>query len=75
LKRADIDFQPSKVDARCAVVYGVVGDCKSKASTRPVALDPVLVDGLLHWRLKTPYNKPDGWVFADASLFRANENG
>ncbi|MGO9272207.1 MAG: tyrosine-type recombinase/integrase [Terriglobia bacterium] len=53
---------------RRAVVYGVVGHCKSKASKKPVALDPVLAETLRNWRLNTPYNKPDDWVFASTKL-------
>jgi len=68
LQWADIDFRGSKIDVRRAVVYGVVGKCKSKASKRPVALDPVLADVLLRWRLKTPYSNPDDWVFASTQL-------
>ena len=68
LKWSDIDFERSEVNVRRAIVYGVVGNCKSKASKRPVALDPVLADTLRHWRLKTPYNKPEDWVFASTRL-------
>ncbi|HEX5413946.1 MAG TPA: site-specific integrase [Terriglobia bacterium] len=68
LKWADIDFRGSKIDVRRAVVYGVVGKCKSKASKRSVALDQVLADVLLRWRLKTPYSKADDWVFASTKL-------
>ena len=42
--------------------------CKSKASKRPVALDRVLADVLLRWRIKTPYSKTDDWVFASTKL-------
>ena len=68
LKWSDIDFERSEINVRRAIVYGVVGDCKSKASKKPVALDPVLAETLRHWRLKTPYNKPDDWVFASTKL-------
>ena len=68
LKWVDIDFLNSKIDVRRAVVYGVVGKCKSKASKRPVALDRVLADVLLRWRLKTPYSKTEDWVFASTKL-------
>jgi integrase len=68
LKWADIDFARSQINVRRAIVYGVVGACKSKASKKPVALDPILGDALHQWRLKTPYSKPDDWVFASAKL-------
>lgn len=68
LKWTDIDFARSEINVRRAIVYGVVGGCKSKASKKPVALDPTLADALQHWRLRTPYFKPDDWVFASAKL-------
>lgn len=68
LRWADIDFRGSKIDVRRAVVYGVVGKCKSKASKRPVALDQVLADVLLRWRVKTPYSKLDDGVSASTQL-------
>ncbi len=59
LKWSDIDFERSEINVSRTVVHGVVGKCKSKASKKPVALDPVLAETLRHWRLNTPYNKPD----------------
>ena len=68
LKWEDINFEKSELNVRRAIVYGVVGHCKSKASKKPVALDPVLTETLRHWRLNTPYNKPYDWVFASVKL-------
>lgn len=68
LKWSDIDFERSEMNVRRAVVYGIVGHCKSKASKKPVALAPVLAETLRNWRLDTPYNKPDDWVFASTKL-------
>jgi integrase len=70
MKWSDIDFERSETNVRRAVVYGVVGHCRSKASQKPVALDPVLAETLRNWRLNTPYNKPDDWGFASTKLNR-----
>jgi len=43
---------------------GLVGNRKSKASKRPVPLDPLLAQVLWKWRATTTYNKLDDWVFA-----------
>ena len=68
LKWDDIDFERSEINVRRAIVYGVVGHCKSKASKKPVALDPILAATLRDWRFNTPYNKPHDWVFASTKL-------
>lgn len=68
LKWGDIDFERSEIDVRRAVVYGIVGDCKSKVSKRPVALGPVLAAVLGQRRPMTAYNKPQDWVFVSTKL-------
>jgi integrase len=45
-------------------VYGVVGRCKSKASRKPVALDPSLAEVLCKWRLTSAYNQENDRVFS-----------
>ncbi|HKR29214.1 MAG TPA: site-specific integrase [Terriglobales bacterium] len=64
LKREDINFEALEINVRRTIVYGVVGRCKSKASKKPVPLDPFLAEVLWKWRLMTPYNLSDDWVFA-----------
>ena len=64
LKWDDIDFQHLEINVRRAIVYGVVGACKSKASRKPVPLDPFLAEILWKWRTITAYNQSEDWVFA-----------
>ncbi len=64
LKWQDIDFKNLEINVRRAIVYGIVGRCKSKASRKPVALDPFLAEVLCKWRLTSAYNQADDWVFA-----------
>ncbi len=64
LKWEDIDFKKLEINVRRAIVYGVVGRCKSKASKKPVALDPFLAEVLWKWRLTSAYNQAEDWVFA-----------
>ena len=61
LKWEDIDFKKLEINVRRAVVYGVVGRCKSKASKKPVALDPFLAEVLWKWRLTAAYNQAGDW--------------
>lgn len=64
LQWKDIDFAAMEVRVSRAIVYGVVGRCKSKVSKKPVPLDQTLAEILVSWRRRTPYNQPDDWVFA-----------
>jgi integrase len=68
LKWTDIDFEAQQIRVSRAIVYGVVGKCKSKVSKKAVPLDPVLAEILWDWRLKTPYNQAEDWVFASPRL-------
>lgn len=68
LKWMDIDFEAQQIRVSRAIVYGVVGKCKSKVSKKAVPLDPVLAEILWDWRLKTPYNQAEDWVFASPRL-------
>jgi integrase len=68
LKWADINFEALEINVHRAIVYGVIGRCKSKASKKPVPLDPFLAEVLWKWRLTTPYNQSDDWVFASPKM-------
>jgi integrase len=59
----DIDFQKQRIHIRRSVIYGVTGQCKSKASRRPVPLDPLLADLLLQWRSNSAFDQPEDCVF------------
>ena len=50
LKWHDVDFRRLEINVRRAIVYGIVGGCKSKASRKPVPLDPFLAEVLWKWR-------------------------
>jgi integrase len=64
LKWSDVDFEHLELRVQRAIVYGVVGKCKSRASKRPVPLDPVIAEFLFNWRCKTEYNQPGDLIFA-----------
>jgi integrase len=68
LKWGDIDFARQQLHVSRAIVYGVVGQCKSKASQKPVPLVPGLARALRNWKSRTPYTRPEDWVFASATL-------
>jgi integrase len=64
LKWEDIDFAHGTMNVTRAIAYGVVGNCKTEASQKPVPLHPILAEALTLWRETCSYGKPEDWVFA-----------
>ena len=64
LKWQDISFDLLEIHLIRAIVDGVVGDMKTEASRKPLALDSALAEVLVDWRGRTPYNRDEDWVFA-----------
>jgi len=64
LKWKDISFDTLEIHLIRAIVDGVVGDMKTEASRKPLALDSALAEVLVAWRGQTPYSRDEDWVFA-----------
>jgi integrase len=64
LKWSDIVFDDSQINVQRKIYHGHIGDCKSEASKKPVAMDRFLAETLMQWRGQTAYAAPDDWVFA-----------
>ena len=64
LKWQDISLDTLEIHLSRAIVDGVVGDMKTEASRKPLALDSALAQVLVHWRGRTPYNGDEDWIFA-----------
>jgi len=64
LKWKDISFDTLEIHLSRAIVDGVVGDMKTEASHKPLALDSALAEVLVDWRGRTPSNCDEDWVFA-----------
>jgi integrase len=64
LKWEDIDFAQGTMNGTRAIVYGVIGSCKTESSQKPVPVNPLLANALSDWRKQCTYTKPDDWVFA-----------
>ena len=60
----DIEFRTSVLHVRQrADRFNKIGAPKSDTSVRTVPLDAVTLDALRAWNLKSPYSKPDDYVF------------
>src|SRR4030095_8156314 len=64
LKWGDVDFSHLTIDINRSIFQGVLGNCKTEASRRPVPLSLDVAADLWLWKERTIYSKPDDWVFA-----------
>jgi integrase len=64
LQWADIDFVAGLIQPRRSVVNQNVGKLKTVASGKPEALDPSLSHALANLKARSPFNRPEDWVFA-----------
>jgi integrase len=64
LKWADADFKKLEINVTRSVVKQRIGPCKTEASQKPLPLHADLGEQVMNWRLKTPYDRPEDWVFA-----------
>jgi integrase len=64
LKWNDIDFSNLIVAIERSIFHGVVGECKTVTSRRPLPLSLNVAAELWLWKEATPYNEPHDWVFA-----------
>jgi integrase len=64
LKWEDVNFEILEVNLTRSVVKQKITRCKTKASRKPIPLDPELAEILLSAKLQSPYSQPSDWVFA-----------
>jgi integrase len=64
LKWSDIDFWNLTIDIKRSIFQGVVGNCKTAASRRPVPLSLDVAADLWLCKETASHTKPDDWVFA-----------
>jgi integrase len=64
LKWSDVDFWNLTIDINRSIFQGVIGNCKTEASRRPVPLSLDLAADLWLWKERAAYSKPDDWIFA-----------
>jgi integrase len=65
----DIDFQRAILHVRRSCVDGVIGECKTASSRKPLPLPEQALEALSAWREQSSYTKPDSWVFASDAMF------
>jgi integrase len=83
LQWEDINFESLQVNVTRSIRKQRIGRCKTEISRKPIPLAPELAEMLWSWKMRTPYNGPKDWVFANphkkgrqpywpTSLFRAH---
>src|SRR6266576_3980223 len=63
LKWSDIDFWNLTIDIKRSIFQGVVGNCKTEASRRPVPLSLEVAADLWLWKESSSYARADDWLF------------
>jgi integrase len=64
LKWHDVDFSNLTIAIKRSIFQGVIGDCKTEASRRPIPLSLEVAADLWLWKETTRYAKPEDWIFA-----------
>lgn len=66
LQWGDIDFCNLAIEIQRSIFQGVIGNCKTAASQRPVPFSLEVAADLWLWKECTLYSKPDDWIFASS---------
>ncbi len=67
LQWGDLDWNNLTVFVKRSVVAGRKAETKTKASKKPIPLDPSLATELLKWRSQAPYASDEDFIFAGDS--------
>jgi integrase len=64
LQWSDFNWESLTLMVRRAIVDGVVDVVKTRYSQAGLPLDPTLAEMAWSWKTRTPFSKPEDWVFA-----------
>ena len=64
LRWKDLAFDSGEINVVRSVVHGVISNCKTESSMKPIPMSSYLADMLKQWKRDTRYAAPDDWVFA-----------
>ncbi|GAC1432941.1 MAG: hypothetical protein NVS1B11_00130 [Terriglobales bacterium] len=62
LRWTDLDFDSGEINVVRSVVHGVISNCKTESSMKPIPMVPHLADMLKQWKRETRYAAPSDWV-------------
>ena len=63
LRWKDLAFDSGEINVVRSVVHGVISNCKTEASMKPIPMGPSLAEILKKWKNEARYTGPDDWVF------------
>ncbi len=61
LRWKDLDFKNGQISVVRSVVHGVISNCKTEASMKPIPMGPSLAEILKKWKNEARYASPDDW--------------
>jgi len=64
LKWSDIDFWNLTIDIKRSIFQGVVGNCKTEASRKPIPLSLDVAADLWLWKERSSYATAEDWLFS-----------
>lgn len=68
LKWGDINWDAMEITLTRGIFHQHIGEMKTEASRKPIALSSSLAEVLFDWRARTPHKKDGDWIFASASM-------
>jgi integrase len=68
LKWSDVDFWNLTLDIKRSIFQGIVGNCKTEASRKPVSLSLDVAADLWLWKETTTHTRADDWIFTSARV-------
>ena len=68
LRWEDVFWDAMEIQLNRGIFHQHVGDMKTEASKKPIALGSGLAEVLMDWRGQTPYNQHGDWIFASSEM-------
>jgi integrase len=68
LRWEDVSWDAMEIQLSRGIFHQRVGDMKTEASKKPIALGSGLAEVLMDWRGQTPYNQHGDWIFASSEM-------
>src|SRR6266851_1412201 len=64
LRWDDVNFSDLVISIQRSIYHGMIGNCKTETSRKPIPLDERVAADLWLWKETTKYRNPEDWIFA-----------
>jgi integrase len=66
LRWGDVNFSDLTISIQRSIYRGIIGNCKTEASRKPVPVNERVAADLWFWEETTKHSGPDDWIFASS---------